>query len=150
MKLKSQWWIWRSKCTLILAKKIGKKWNLQASWGMEDFTLLSIGARFKKWGCCTPILPKCQAHPHKTKKKWRKIQKLPKKRELAHSLSNCRPRLATSSRPPAACGCPKLAPTKIFFLPPTHMFLHMWSNSCWLAPTHARPAQTSPKIFKYA
>jgi hypothetical protein len=22
-------------------------------------------------------------------------------------------------------------------------------NPCWLAPTHARPAQTSPKIFKH-
>jgi hypothetical protein len=30
---------------------------------MEDFTLPSVGARFKKWACCTTILPKCQAHP---------------------------------------------------------------------------------------
>jgi hypothetical protein len=30
---------------------------------MEDLTLPSVGACFKKWGCCTPILPKCHAHP---------------------------------------------------------------------------------------
>jgi hypothetical protein len=29
---------------------------------MEDFTLPSVGARFKKWEYYTPILPKCQAH----------------------------------------------------------------------------------------
>jgi hypothetical protein len=23
--------------------------------------------KVKKWECCTPILPKCQAHPHNTK-----------------------------------------------------------------------------------
>jgi hypothetical protein len=34
---------------------------------MEDFTLPSVGARFKKWGCYTPILPKCQAHLQTTK-----------------------------------------------------------------------------------
>jgi hypothetical protein len=31
-----------------------------------------------KWESCTPILPKCQAHPHNTKKA-KKIQKLQKK-----------------------------------------------------------------------
>jgi hypothetical protein len=45
-------------------KKLKKKWNLQNSWGMEDFTFLNIGARFKKWEGCTAILPKYQAHPH--------------------------------------------------------------------------------------
>jgi hypothetical protein len=34
--------------SLILAKKEGKKWNLQAPWGMEDFTFPSVEARFKK------------------------------------------------------------------------------------------------------
>jgi hypothetical protein len=29
---------------------------------MEDLTLPSVGASFKKWGCCTPILPKTLAH----------------------------------------------------------------------------------------
>jgi hypothetical protein len=39
MNLKSQQWIWRSSHTLNLAKiKFGNKWNLQAPWGMEDFT----------------------------------------------------------------------------------------------------------------
>jgi hypothetical protein len=36
---------------------------------MEDFTLANVGASFKKWGCCTPTLPKRQAHPHNNKKK---------------------------------------------------------------------------------
>jgi hypothetical protein len=58
-----------SKCTLILANFFGKQWNLQAPWGMEDFTLPSVGESFKKWECCTPILPKCQGHLHNTKKK---------------------------------------------------------------------------------
>jgi hypothetical protein len=57
MKLKSQRWIWRSRCNLNLAKiKFEKKWNLQSPWRMEDSTLPSFGASFKKWGCyrCTP------------------------------------------------------------------------------------------------
>jgi hypothetical protein len=29
---------------------------------MEDFTLPSIGARFKKWECCTLVLSKGMAH----------------------------------------------------------------------------------------
>jgi hypothetical protein len=29
---------------------------------MEDSTLPSVGASFKKWGCCIPILPKTLAH----------------------------------------------------------------------------------------
>jgi hypothetical protein len=61
------------------SKKIWK-WNLQAPWGMEDFTLPNVGVGFKKWRSCTPILPKCQAHPHNTQKKWKKMKKLPKKR----------------------------------------------------------------------
>jgi hypothetical protein len=49
---------------------------------MEDFTLPSVGARFKKWECCTPILPKCQAHPQTSLeyfKKFKKIQKIGKR-----------------------------------------------------------------------
>jgi hypothetical protein len=41
--------LWRSRLTLNLAKiKFGKKWNLQVLWGMENFTLPSVGARFKR------------------------------------------------------------------------------------------------------
>jgi hypothetical protein len=36
---------------------------------MEDFTLPSVEVTFKKWGCCTPILPKCQEVPHNSKNK---------------------------------------------------------------------------------
>jgi hypothetical protein len=46
---------------------------------MEDFALPSIGASFKKWECYTPILPKCQVHPHNTKKRGKKNAKNAKK-----------------------------------------------------------------------
>jgi hypothetical protein len=37
---------------------------------MEDLALPSVRASFKKWGCCTPILPKALAHcPNFQKKK---------------------------------------------------------------------------------
>jgi hypothetical protein len=35
----------------------------ESPWRMEDFALPSAGARFKKWKCRTPILPKCPTHP---------------------------------------------------------------------------------------
>jgi hypothetical protein len=37
-------------------KKLKKKWNLEwveSPWGLEHLTLPSVGARFKKSGCCT-------------------------------------------------------------------------------------------------
>jgi hypothetical protein len=43
---------------------------------MEDFTLPNIGARFKKWKCYTPILPKGHAHPHLQTLKNKKIKNL--------------------------------------------------------------------------
>jgi hypothetical protein len=39
---------------------------------MEDLTLPSVGASLKKWGWCTPILPKCQEVLHKSKTKIKK------------------------------------------------------------------------------
>jgi hypothetical protein len=59
--------------------KIWKKLHLQVPWGMEDFTLPSVGASFKKWGCYAPILPKCQAHLQTTPKKTLKKPKKGKK-----------------------------------------------------------------------
>jgi hypothetical protein len=29
---------------------------------LEELALPSVGASFKKWGCCTPILSKALAH----------------------------------------------------------------------------------------
>jgi hypothetical protein len=46
---------------------------------MEDFTLPNVGASFKKWECCTPIVPKCQAHLYNTKNKMKNIPKMLKK-----------------------------------------------------------------------
>jgi hypothetical protein len=47
---------------------------------LEHFTFPIVGARFKKWNCCTPIFPKCQAHPHNTKKKVEKNAKIAKEK----------------------------------------------------------------------
>jgi hypothetical protein len=58
---------------------------------MEDVTLPSVGASFKKWECYTPILSKCHTHLHNTKKKVKKNPKIAKKGKRqgkACSLSN--------------------------------------------------------------
>jgi hypothetical protein len=111
---------------------------------MEDFTLPSVGAMFKKWECCTPILPKCHIHPHNTnKKKVNKNPNIAKKKgvaEKACSLADYGPRSvgnrwsspnsgpSTSGHPPVVRGCPKLLAAKKILLPPAHIFLHMWST----------------------
>jgi hypothetical protein len=47
---------------------------------MEHLTLPSVGASFKKWRCCTPILPKALAHsPNFPKENFKKIKKFKKK-----------------------------------------------------------------------
>jgi hypothetical protein len=96
---------------------------------MEEFTLPSVGASFKKWECCTPILPECQAHFHNTKKKSEKNSKIVKKggTSLQHVKLQVQGYPTTSGRPPAKHMCPKLAPLKFFLLPHAHKFLHMWS-----------------------
>jgi hypothetical protein len=154
MKLKFQQWIWRSLCILILAKKI-EKWNLQAPWGMEDFTLLSIGARFKKWKCCTSILPKCPSpnilitSKKKKKKKeigwtnWQgryQLARLPPTATSPGPLVARQGRLATSSRPPFLAACPKFPLCKINFLSHAYIFLYMWSIlASWLQHMPALP-----------
>jgi hypothetical protein len=35
-------------------KNLGKKWNLQVPWEMEDLTLPNVGVSFKKWGTLHP------------------------------------------------------------------------------------------------
>jgi hypothetical protein len=42
---------------------------------MEDLTLLSVGASFKKWVCCISILPKPLAHSLNFPKKLKKFSK---------------------------------------------------------------------------
>jgi hypothetical protein len=85
---------------------------------MEDFTLPSVWASFKKWECCTPILPKFQTHLHNTKKEKKKImQEMQKKGDGKERPIVCQ----TMGR---RLGCPKLALAKKLLLP-THLFLHM-------------------------
>jgi hypothetical protein len=74
---------------------------------MEDFTLPNVGARFKKWECCTSILPKYQAHPQTSSQYQNKFKKKKKKEGhslIAHSLSNCglRPAVTISHQPARA------------------------------------------------
>jgi hypothetical protein len=45
---------------------------------MEDLTLPSIGASFKKSGCCTYLLPKVLAHSPNLQKKFQKFKKFKK------------------------------------------------------------------------
>jgi hypothetical protein len=64
---------------------------------MEHLTLPSVGASFKKWGCCTPILPKALAHSLN----FQKIIILNKKFQKQRIVRPCPgvdPWLATSSR----------------------------------------------------
>jgi hypothetical protein len=51
---------------------------------MEDLTLPSVGASFKIWGCCTPILPKCQEVPYNSKKQ--KKNNFFEKTDVAHNI----------------------------------------------------------------
>jgi hypothetical protein len=110
---------------------------------MQDCTFPSIGASFKKWGYCTPILPKCQAHPKTSKnqnKKNPKIQRL-SDYQIDMVVYGGRPLVARLSWLGALN-------SKMFSSSCPHIFAHV-VNSCWLAPAHACPAQTSSKIFKY-
>jgi hypothetical protein len=43
---------------------------------MEHLTLPSVGASFKKRGCCIPILPKALAHSPNFQKKIQKIKSI--------------------------------------------------------------------------
>jgi hypothetical protein len=102
---------------------------------MEDFTLPSVGTRFKKWECYTSILPKCQAHPQnfvitpKIKFKFKlKIGKNGGYRGSNPQLLDYGLRSPTSPIRVPLTKSP-------FFLLPT-FFAHV-VNSCWLAPAHA-------------
>jgi hypothetical protein len=93
--------------------------------------------------------------PHNTKHKSGKSKNYKKKgasKKAAHSLSNCGPRLASDRWLPTARGCPKLAPSKIFLLPPAHIFLRMWSTLAgWLQhmPTLPRLLLKFSKIHNF-
>jgi hypothetical protein len=112
---------------------------------MKDFILPSVGASFKKWGCCTPILPKCQELPHNTQK--RSIKKYQKIWKEGANPQSDRPRATAKAQllvagplfSTAASSFPSFCP---------HFFPHV-VNSFSLTPAHARPAQTSSKIFKH-
>jgi hypothetical protein len=106
--------------------------KLHEGWKISPFQ--DVGASFKKWECCTPILPKCQAHLHNAKKKGKKNPILPKKGGQPTVFQT-----AGLGQRAIAHGYPKLAPPKFFLLPPAYVFLLMWST----LGAHARLAQTS-------
>jgi hypothetical protein len=108
------------------SKKLGNKWNLQAPWRMEDFTLPSIGASFIKWSDVHPFSQNPWPMPHNTRKKIKiKMSKNwkrgPQPADYQTMGRGC---------PPGPHGCPKLLPFNIFILPSCpHIFAHV-VNSC--------------------
>jgi hypothetical protein len=93
---------------------------------MEDFTLPSVGGSLKKWVHCAPILPKALAPFPKLPKK--KLKKKFKKIGTVYRGSSIGPRLAISSHPPGADGCPSLSMCNFFKKIPALLFLRMWST----------------------
>jgi hypothetical protein len=179
MKLKSQWWIWRPRCTLNLGKiKFQKKGNLQSPWRMEDLTLPSVGASFKKWVWCTPIFPKAMAHfLNFPKKKLKKLEIVCIGSGVGPWLAGDRWSLAGLGPRPAIAdpwlldrrrpwvGGPMSAnkqrsladrgrvhepqPVQIFFNSSCLPFFVHVVNSFSLVLAHACPAQSSTKNFKH-
>jgi hypothetical protein len=105
----------------------------------------------QKMGVLYTHSPKMLGVSPNTKNK--KIQKVGKKggdKGQIHSLSDCGLWLAigglVGGRLPALCGCPTPQNFPSLSYPP--FFAHV-VNSCSLAPAHACPIQTSPKIFKH-
>jgi hypothetical protein len=129
---------------------------------MEHLTLPSVGASFKKWGCCTPILPKALAHfPNFQNKKSKKIWKHAKNWK-SRSLSRHEPWLAGDCWSLTSSGPPFLYIATFFFQTPALLFGHMWSTLFhWLQHMPALPKlllKTSnthnfwsvvPKIMKF-
>jgi hypothetical protein len=100
---------------------------------MEDFILQSVGANFKKWGCCTPIF---LAHsPNFQNRDYLFILILKK----GNSLTKGQGQSATSDRLLAAAGCSNQTLCKFFYSYCPPFFAHV-ANSCWLALAHARLA----------
>jgi hypothetical protein len=150
MKQKSQRWIWRPRYILNVGLLFfEKKRNLQSPWGMEDWTLPNVGASFKKWGCCTLILPRCHAHPATSSRFQKKNIKNPKNPKVGHYVRVLNYHVVAGRRSLVA-SWPRpgvLNSNLLFFLLPK-IIAHV-DNSCWLALAHARPAQTFPKNFKH-
>jgi hypothetical protein len=108
--------LWRSSCTLILAK-IWKKMEFQAPWQMEDFIFPSVGYY-------TSILPKCQAHLQTSS--YRNSKKNLKKFKGYETVRLTGPR-------PGALNSPFGKKNSSSY----PQFLAHVVNSCWLAPAHA-------------
>jgi hypothetical protein len=110
---------------------------------MKLLILPNVGASFKKWGCCIPILFKALAHFSKLPKiNFKKIKKIQKKSGS----------LAYLGVDPPAAGQHLDRPDCPFFLNFFFSCLPLFAqvvNSCWLAPAHAHPGQTLPKNFKH-
>jgi hypothetical protein len=140
-----------------------KKRNLQAPWGMEDLTLPSIGASFKKWECYTFILPKGLAHSLNFQFFFKNDQFIYIKRDIVWWFEGCRcNRRATPGCWPSAVGCPKLTLFKKEILHPAFFFFHMWSIlASWFQHMPAQPKlglktlnihnfwSVAPKIMKF-
>jgi hypothetical protein len=103
---------------------------------MEDFTLPSVGGSFKKWVHSAPILPKPPGP----------FPKLPKNKILQKKIQKIKTDCIESgiARQPRT-GAQAFSLCNLFLIPPTLLFLRMWST----LSAHARPAYSSPKNFKH-
>jgi hypothetical protein len=107
---------------------------------MEDLTIPSVGACFKKWGRCTPILRKCQEVPQKSSQKNNKIKNLKwgltvqGARAAAGHVTAGRRLASSHGVGPLSCTIGPL------FLPPSPIFFLMWSTPPhWLQHMPALP-----------
>jgi hypothetical protein len=96
---------------------------------LEELALPSVGASFKKWGCCTPILPKA--------KLLGPFSKLPKIYffKIKKFQKNWDNRIVWTCR---------AVPIFFEFFSSCPPLFAQVVNSFSLAATHAHPAQTSP------
>jgi hypothetical protein len=127
---------------------------------MEHLTLPSVGASFKKWRCCTPILPKALAHSSKLPQKNKFKNKKNSKKKGQSGLSRYRPMAGGRLRVDTWIG--QIASFFLNFFSPILHFLRKWSTpSHWLQhmPALTRPSpkttnthnfwSVGPKIMKF-
>jgi hypothetical protein len=115
---------------------------------LEELALPSVRASFKKWGYCTPILPKALAHFPNFQKffffKLKNFKKLGTARQAEASIYG---RPATSGRLLAAGQRLSLSSyihfSRIFFSSYPPLFVQVVISFSFTT-AHARPAQASP------
>jgi hypothetical protein len=105
---------------------------------MEDLSLPSVGTSFKKWVCCTPILPKTLAHFLNFPIIF--LRKKIKMKQFAQGQVSTRDWRVTANRWPVVAECLNLNPCKFFLISPAFLFFCMRSTPPgWLQHMPALP-----------